>query len=831
MMTRSTALLAAVIFLCSSCTTQNPAKKDQGTRQDVAVKEQGPQPQDRGPLPPDQYVPPPDYTPPPPDQYVPQPDRYVPPTDRGVTPVPDKGTPIPDLGGPGPDQGIVNGTCTGAEKLTWSGGKITKTGTTAGAPNEYGSSINCGNLTTPIPGPQVYYKVDLTGGTSYKLSLEPTFDSARIYVFSACGASAINKDCSGKGAGGASPAINSPSVGSMVFKPPKTATYYVAVDSNQPAESGSFTLTIEPYTPPTNTTCSAAKLLTMTSGTLTVLGSTRGVANEFGRTIRCGSSGTDYDGAQVYYRLAMTAGHIYRIDLIPNFRANMYIFRTTCTATAINADCGSGGKTGAVYSSLISPGSSGRIDFKPATSGTYTIAVDSYVATEAGDFKLKIEDFVAPTNTTCATAKAVSFSGGRITINGTNSGAPNEFGSSILCGYSASYAQDGNQVYYKMTLTTGRVYKFSLTPTYIGSMYLFGTTCTATAINNDCGSGGTTGAVNYLIQRNTTGTMVFKPSATRTYTLAVDSIYYTPSYGEGKFKLEIEETPIPVHANCSTPQALYFVKGVATVNGDTSVSSNEFGTSIRCNASASYAQDGPQLYYWANLAKGKTYRFSLSPTFTAYIYVFGNSCSVSTINSDCGSNYVRGFATYATSGTTRTVLYTPSVGGIHRIAVDSTSPSYAGKFTLEVADLVLPGNGRCAAAQAVTLNPSGTTTITGDTTGVPNEYGSAIRCGGFVSYYGPQLYYKFQLAAGKTYSFTLKPTFSYAGFYIFGSTCSSTSINTDCASRGKTGDNSNAASPTSPASVSFSPTTSGVYHVAVDSIYGTRWGKFTLEVK
>ena len=64
--------------------------------------------------------------------------------------------------------------------------------------------------------------------------------------------------------------------------------------------------------------------------------------------------------------------------------------------------------------------------------------------------------------------------------------------------------------------------------------------------------------------------------------------------------------------------------------------------------------------------------------------------------------------------------------------------------------------------------------ITGDTKFVPNEFGTAINCGSYSTsniLMGSQLYYKTSLTAGKSYSFTFTPYYSYGRLYVFSDSC------------------------------------------------------------
>ena len=855
--------LVFVVVFSVGCTERVPETTDggvapeQGTK-DKGTKDKGPPWKDQTVPPvPDQYVPPvPDkalppwqdmYVPPIPDQYVPPvPDQWVPPTpdksippwkdmyvppkpDQYVPPVPDQSVPKPDQSVPKPDQFVPtgNGLCKNAKTINFTGAKLSFSDTTAGKSNEYGTSINCGNYSTVMAGNQAYYKVNLVGGQTYMFNLTSQFYYAHLYIFTGCGASKVNSDC---GSGGKSGAVSNyvykGGTGTLMFKAPFSGTFYLGVDGRYPQYSGPFTLTMQKYTSTGNSTCAKAQQLTLTNKTVSVSGTTSAASNEFGTGINCNAY-TTYPGKQVYYKLNMVSGHTYKINLKPSFYyAAMYVFRSgKCSTSGINSDCGSGGKTGAVNYS-ISTTTGATIEFKPTTSGSYTIAVDSRSSSYAGSFVLKIDDYTPPTNSTCKGAKLISLSGGKGSVKGNTSGIPNEFGTQIRCGMSSYYALDGSQLYYRAILTKGKQYKISLAANFYYAYFYVATSCTASGINKDCASQGKTGLISGAIS-NTTGTMLFTPPSSGSYQIAVDSINTSASYS-GEFTLSVEEYILPTNGKCSKPQALKLVSGKATVNGSTTGMTNEFGNQIRCGYNSYYAMDGPQAYYWLNLTAGQPYKISLTPKFSASLYVFGNTCTAGTINSNCGSGGKTGIVDIQVNpNATESIFYTPTTGGIHRFAVDSRAPTYHGAFTLAVEQWKKPSNSSCASAQAVKV-PA---TITSDTTGATNEFGTSINCGNYLTIMrSTQLYYKVSLTAGKSYTFKMASKYHMASFYIFGGTCSASAINSDCGSGGKSGAVSGNIYSGQTGTVTFKPGKTGTYVVAVDGTYPTYFGGFTLTI-
>ena len=150
----------------------------------------------------------------------------------------------------------------------------------------------------------------------------------------------------------------------------------------------------------------------------------------------------------------------------------------------------------------------------------------------------------------------------------------------------------------------------------------------------------------------------------------------------------------------------------------------------------------------------------------------------------------------------------------------------------KIQEIQAPSNGTCLKPQAVSLVAGGTTVVLGDNSQLANEFGTQIFCNNYSTIYkGNQAYFKFTLTAGKKYTFTLKPKYKNARFYIFRGSCKPHDINQDCGSGGKTGLVSANSYSGNTITSAFTPTTSGTYHLAVDSTYTGTAGFFTLEVK
>lgn len=812
------ALLCSSLAVVVACGGRNaPSNSDGGLTDGVIVGD--------GPIVQPDFIGSPDG--PIPDGPVIPPDGPLPP-DSGDTPdifVGDGDPTPPDTGlKPDvivqPDLGQVdNATCAKAAFVPLVNGAAQVAGNTQGAANEYGTAINCGSLATTYNGNQRYYKFSLKGGKSYRFTFADNYSNERMYIFQSCGIATINAAC---GSGGATGDTTSGTENDLIFTPPADGDYIVALDavSNSGQSAGPFTLTVQEFTPPTNTTCQAAQQLTLQGGKATVTGATTATSqNEFGTQINCGSGNTVLSAPQVYYKVSMTAGNSYRVTMTSRyFNGRFYLFGASCNPTDINNDCGSNG-AGGLISVDIDPNETRDAVFTPTVSGTYTIAVDGTTATQAGDFDLTVEEFTAPKNTTCATAETITLTAGKATVKGTTLGATNEFGTQIVCNQPPGVNMAGPQVYYKVALTAGKSYRLTYSPQYPGRWYLFGGVCQPAQINTDCAASGIGGD---LVQTGQTMTRTYSPTVTGTYTIAIDS---RNAANFGDFELAIEEFTPPQNGTCAQAQTITLTAGKGSVKGDTTGIANEFGNQIRC--SQNFGLEGAQLYYKVALKAADTYRITLTPQFPSRWYFFGNTCTPQTINQQCGQYGPGGDLVNA--GDTASLFFKPTADSTYTIAVDARNSSWFGTFDLGIETFTPPQNGTCATAQTVTVLPAGqTTTITGDTNGVSNEFGNAINCGQFGgAFAGPQLYYKVALQAARTYTITLNPSFGGGRVYVARDTCTGAAIDGDCDPSSPNGAVA-ASFFNQPATTTFKPPADGTYLLIVDSTGAA--GAFTVDI-
>jgi len=135
----------------------------------------------------------------------------------------------------------VHAFCAQARPLTLTGGQVTVTESTEGAHNEFGTQVTCGN-SPALDGPQLYYRVKLTGGTRYRFTFHPDFP-ARAYLFGdTCAPKSMASQCTTMGMPAPLTLLNTTRV--QTLSPRTTGFYHLAVDSVAAHWVGTFTFTL-----------------------------------------------------------------------------------------------------------------------------------------------------------------------------------------------------------------------------------------------------------------------------------------------------------------------------------------------------------------------------------------------------------------------------------------------------------------------------------------------------------------------------------------------------------------------------------------------------------
>jgi hypothetical protein len=555
--------------------------------------------------------------------------------------------------------------------------------------------------------------------------------------------------------------------------------------------------------------CGGGPLLEPRDAPVVLSGTTAEATNQYGTGIRCGGS-DPFSGPQRYFRVAMNANTTYRLTVQPQFEAMVYLF-SACATNVINADCGSGGATGALVGPMA-PGSRGSLLFFPSSSGVYILALDSRDAASAGAFELTVEAFDEPENGRCTGATALPLVDGAARVEGSTLGARDEFGGNLVCGLGLTL--DGPQVYYAVDLQQGTWYRFSLVAEFAASLYVANTEggCDSLNIEQDCA--GITGTVMPAIDPGTTGVTAFSPPVAGTYLVAIDSLH---SAVAGDFTLSIEAFEPASPRVCTSAASVTLTADAASVSGDTGAGFNDRGAQIACGGEPLV---GPQSYYLVELQQ-KSYLFELDASFDAVVAV-GKDCL--SLPADCGSNGLDGAVLRVPAGQQGKLAFTPAAPGSHVVVVDSTRVADRGAFRLDIGLAPDPQNGSCDMPQALSVPVE----LPGDTGPLRNDI-DGVDCGDAAGPWpGPQAYYRVSVPAGQTVRVTVapEPTFDPA-LYAFpaGTTCAPAALNASCL-----GLSSDAPGGGTPESIDLVATAAADFIVVVDSWSPSEVGTFSLQV-
>jgi hypothetical protein len=559
--------------------------------------------------------------------------------------------------------------CHGAITVALTGGKALVKGTTSGAINEFGDKLRCGEA-TGLPGPQRYYKVQLSASTTYRLQLKPQFEAV-LYLFVECSQTLINVDCASGGATGLfSGLVASGATKTMFFEPTVTGTHYIAVDSASSSAAGAFELQVEAIPAATHGSCSSAKELKLSSGAVNVVGSTLGAKNEYTTQISC-NTGLTFKGPQVYYKVALAKGGWYRVALSPEFPASLYLVNNkgNCKAQNIETDCSS--ITGTVLPT-VAAGATGATAFSPLSAGDYLVVVDSLDPKEAGAFKLSIESYTPPGNMTCGGATSVVLLAGQGKVSGTTASFLNDLGAHVTCGKGAPLVAP--QSYFKLDLEQ-KTYQLALKPSFSAALAV-GSSCLTLPV--DCGSAGLSGALLSAPAGQVATTLFTAPKA-GAYLMAVDG---TSAGAAGAFELQISEYLKPTNGVCASPRALALGASPAKELGDTSPLKNDLA-GVACGSSLG-PWPGAQAYYKVSLKGGTSYTVTLTPEagFDPALYAFpaGTACTAAAVNSACTGAW----SDNQGAGKVESLKLAPSADTDYVLVVDAWSASEIGTFELKV---------------------------------------------------------------------------------------------------------------------------------------------------
>ncbi len=556
-------------------------------------------------------------------------------------------------------------------------------------------------------------------------------------------------------------------------------SYRLIVDALSSTATGSFTATVTVTSPAplVGDTCSSAEVLTLTSGSTTVSGTTNNYGDDFS-TSQCSSTGGDR-----YYRLSLSTTSNLTATVSPSSSssAGVYLLSGTSCGSALETSCQEGSFSGSTTTLSATALAAGQyylvVKNLGSGDGAFTLSVSTSVASIPGD--------------TCSSPAPLTFFSGSASATGTVVGAMND--------RSPSCASSSADVVYSFTVNSGQVLTATVTPTSPSPSWrpvvsLVSGTCSA-GPEQACGNATSTGG---------TATLTSAALTAGTYFLWVDS---TSGFGSGTFLLSATLSAGSTAGDtCSAPIPLTFVGGSASVSGTTVGAFNDHSTSL-CSTTAF---SGADVVYSFVSNGSQTFSASVVPSgsFRPGLSLRGPSTScLSASEFDCRA------ATFA--GNIASIPSTLLSAGTWYLWVDGVSGS-SGTFSLAASLSGGSGTGETCASPTDLTFISGSATVSGTTTGATHDHQGS--CGGS----GPDRVYRIVSPGTRSLSVTVTPSASYRPvlFLVTPSTCiTQPTANSDLACFSSPGQGSTATLNTT--------VSAGTYLLVVDT-HTTFPGSFTL---
>jgi hypothetical protein len=326
------------------------------------------------------------------------------------------------------------------------------------------------------------------------------------------------------------------------------------------------------------------------------------------------------------------------------------------------------------------------------------------------------------------------------------------------------------------------------------------------------------------------------PAAAETVTFssatAQDAYLFVEGHGANAGPTLVTITVQPPNDDCTSPAAIAFTGGIASLNGDTRVASNSNAAndaSPTCSPTA--IDDGKDLFYTYTLTTAQDVDILATPadpTFHPAVYVRRpGACSSAAATDELGCDT----SGLSADGTPAHLVLENQQPGTYFLIVDSTE-STSGEFALDVtlsAPTPGPVNDTCAAPTLLAFT-GGLATVSGDTTHAHNDNGPndvSPSCSPSGAATGRDLVYSYTLTTPQDVQLTATPAQSNPMFepVVYVRSACTSALATDelgC-------DSSGSMAPGTPASVKLYRQPAGTYFVWVDSAVDTM-GAFTLDV-
>lgn len=358
----------------------------------------------------------------------------------------------------------------------------------------------------------LYYAVTVPANSFVNVTTDGTFDRV-LLVQDACDATActFRTDSSPERA-----FIDNPTASPI--------TRIVAVHNYSSSGSGTFDISFEYDTAPTNVSCAAATPITVDTA-ITGQPITYGGARPQGTA--CGTSSGDN---ALYYEVTIPANSFVNITTAGTFD-RVLLVQDACGAT----EC--------TFRTDTSP-ERAFLENATASPVTQIVAIHNYSSSGSGTFDITFDFGTPPTNDSCAAATAIT---GDTSITS----QPITYGGARPQGTDCGTSSGDNALYYEVTIPAGEMVSVTTAGTF-DRVLLVQDACGAT----ECTFRTDSSPERALLQ-NPTGSPVTRVVAIHNYS----------STGSGTFDIDFAYRAIPTNTTCAT---------ATTITADTTISTEPF---------------------------------------------------------------------------------------------------------------------------------------------------------------------------------------------------------------------------------------------------------------
>jgi len=537
------------------------------------------------------------------------------------------------------------------QPLTIPAGKteLTHAGDTSLAKDDVNlSPTSCTKNTTA--GPDLFYKLNVTAGHKYVVTLDGAGWNESLYLFSNCA----------NVAGTCSPYMGSDASTSAPeqahFYAKTSGAFYIGVDGRAAADKGLFTLHIKAIPLEQHNTCANAKALTFT-GTKAKVSSSTDLAVDTLDLTSSGCTGKSTQGPDLFYSAPLSGNLLYKVSLTPaaGYDAALYILSKCGTSSCVvGADAGVAGEEEVIV-------------FKPPATGTYIIGVDTRIkgtSTAArGKFTLTVDRFSPLYGETCTKPLPLLMipPWTKVQTSGNTTGYTNTLNiGGFKHGGATAPSTGGNDMFFTLPVTKNYYYAAIVKPKISGfTPVTFALTNCSSPATSFLGWGSSAGSAK-------AGSFAFKAAASGVVLVGVDGL---SSGQKGSFTLDLWQGLLAANDTCAKAKAVTLVSGKATVSGSKFAATSSLS---KCGSSLLAASD---LFYKFTPVKGKTYKFTFKPTGNnGYFGVWdgAHACDPTKVATQCGA---AGGYIMVTNGSSGTKTFKSTSGDIYFV-VDGASAAY-----------------------------------------------------------------------------------------------------------------------------------------------------------